>query len=67
MSNFKSAVFDYKAIGDIYRDRLGGPPFPIEQDVPLQPNVPCSYKCGAEYNPNTQMWSKGCRGDCQMD
>ena len=54
-------------MGDIYGDRLGGPPFPIEQDVPLQPNVPCSYKCGAEYNPNTQMWSKGCRGDCQMD
>lgn len=31
-----SAVFDFKTIGRVYRDALGGPPFPIEQ-VPEGP------------------------------
>ncbi len=65
MNNLKSAVFDYKAIGDIYREKLGGPPFPIEQDAPLLPNVPCTYGCGAQYNPNTKSWSTGCNSSCQ--
>ena len=28
---------DFKAIGDVYRDRLGGPWFPCTQEAPRKP------------------------------
>lgn len=38
----------YKEVGDVYRDRLGGSPFPIERDEPpvekwVCPNDYCTY------------------------
>jgi hypothetical protein len=56
---------DYKAIGDIYRNRLGGPPFPITQDVPRKALMPCGASlCSYVYDPNDGTSRGQCAGYC---
>lgn len=53
----------YKAVGDAYRDKLGGNPFGIKPDEPLKPVWNCQM-CGRVYDPNNGETSGICNGMC---
>lgn len=61
--SFKSGVFDYAAI----RKAAAENPFGIKPDPPVLVSAPCTYNCGAEYNPASRAWSPGCNGSCAAD
>jgi hypothetical protein len=64
VSAYKTGVFDYKAIGDVYRSR-GGAPFPITQDSPPKPIWYCTVEgCTRMSDPNTNEVRGTCSGYC---
>lgn len=55
-----------KEIGDIYRDRFGGPPFPITRNKPRKPLQSCTQPaCYALFDPNEGRGLQGCTGSCK--
>lgn len=57
-------TFDYKAIGDVYRERLGGPFYPV---VPNKPITKCGFgSCDYTFNPNTNEQRGACNGTCAI-
>ncbi len=63
--SFKSGVFDHKGVGKIYHEMIEESWYP-QSSTPL-PNVPCTYNCGAQYDPNKKLWLPGCNGQCVGD
>ena len=55
-------VLDHAGVGKIYHERIEESWYP--QGEVIKPNVPCTYKCGAEYDPNKKLWMPGCNGQC---
>ena len=59
---FQGVSTDFRAIGQVYRERFGGPFFPCEQ---LKPAHKCD-QCGRIFDPNTNMsYGPDCSGACQ--
>lgn len=54
---------DYAEIGKIYRERLGGPFYPITPDKPLL-QCGASSSCTKVFNPNTNTSTGACNGAC---
>lgn len=54
-----------KEVGDVYRSRFGGPPFPITQPEPRKSPYSCDL-CGRKYDPETGKQTGQCDGQCAL-
>lgn len=60
-------IFDHKgckAVGDEYRKRFGGPPFPITQDKPLPSKWFCSIGNCPVWLDTDGIYRGSCTGHC---
>lgn len=54
-----------KQVGDVYRERLGGPPFPITRNEPAKPRWFCEMSgCTRWTDGDGKNQGGSCHGDC---
>lgn len=53
-------------VGKTYREKCGGPWYPVTSDTPSKPLVLCTAHAGclAVYDPNKGEWRGACKGAC---